>query len=134
LALGVQRLLLSHGERYRTLGGKAFAARDVDLGPVVTRLLGALGLFYVLIALVLPYGTMIAVSLMKSIGNGFAPGNLTLDNFAVVLSDPAIRKALLLSLSLAAASATIVVVLGLLTSYVVVRTRLRGRFLLDYVS
>lgn len=134
LALGVQRLLLAHGERYRTLGGKAFAAREADIGPAATHLLTALGLFYVLIALVLPYGTMIAVSLMKSIGNGFAPGNLTFDNFAVVLSDPAIRRAVLLSFSLAAASATIVVVIGVLTSYVILRTRLSGRFLLDYIS
>jgi iron(III) transport system permease protein len=133
LALGLQRLLLRNGARYRTLGGKAFAARVLDLGPA-THVLTALGLFYVLIALILPYGTMIAVSLMKSIGNGFSAGNWTLDNFAVVLSDPSIRKAVLLSLSLAAITATLVVAIGVITGYVILRTRLPGRFLLDYAS
>lgn len=133
LALGVQRVLLRHSERFRTLGGKAFAARRLDLGGV-THLLTALGLAYVMIALILPYGTMIAVSLMKSIGNGFAPGNWTLANFAVVLTEPAIRKAVVLSFALAAGSATLVVVIGVLTSYVILRTRYRARFILDYIS
>jgi iron(III) transport system permease protein len=133
LALGLQRLLLRNGERYRTLGGKAFTARELDLGPV-THLLTALGLFYVLIALILPYGTMIAVSLMKSIGNGFSAGNWTFDNLVVVLSDASIRKAVLLSLSLSAVTATLVVAIGVITGYVILRSRLRGRFLLDYAS
>jgi iron(III) transport system permease protein len=133
LALGLQRLLLRNGERYRTLGGKAFAARVLDPGPV-THLLTGLGLFYVLIALILPYGTMIAVSLMKSIGNGFSAGNWTFDNFVVVLSDASIRKAVLLSLSLSAVTATLVVAIGVITGYVILRSRLRGRFLLDYAS
>jgi iron(III) transport system permease protein len=133
LALGVQRVLLRHSERFRTLGGKAYAARPLDLG-IVTHLLGVLGLAYVIIALVLPYGTMIAVSLMKSIGNGFSAGNWTLDNFAVVLTETSIRKAVALSLTLAAASATVVVVIGVLASYVILRTRYRARFLLDYIS
>jgi iron(III) transport system permease protein len=133
IALGAQRLMLRNSERFRTLGGKAFAARTVDLG-IVTHLLSALGLFYVMIALVLPYGTMIAVSLMKSIGNGFSAGNWTFANFVVVLSESAIRDAVMLSFSLAAASATLVVVIGVLTSYVILRTRVRARFLLDYIS
>lgn len=133
VALGVQRLLLRHGERYRTLGGKGFAARTLDLG-VVTHLLTALGVGYVLMALVLPYGTMIAVSMMKSIGNGFVPGNWTIQNFVVVLSDTSIRNAVVLSFTLAAASASLVVVIGVLTSYIILRTRYRARFLLDYVS
>jgi iron(III) transport system permease protein len=133
LALGLQRLLLRHGDRYRTLGGKAFSARRIDLGAV-NHVLTGLGLFYVLIALVLPYGTMIAVSLMKSIGNGFSAGNWTLDNFVVVLSDPSIRRAALLSVTLAAACATIVVALGLICAYVILRTRITGRVLLDYAS
>ncbi|SDX05403.1 ABC transporter permease [Roseicitreum antarcticum] len=133
VALGVQRLLLRHGERYRTLGGKAFAARTLDLG-IVTHMLTALGVAYVLMALVLPYGTMIAVSMMKSIGNGFVPGNWTLENFVVVLSDTSIRNAVVLSFTLAAASASLVVVIGVLTSYIILRTRYRARFLLDYVS
>ncbi|VVT05101.1 iron ABC transporter permease [Rhizobium sp. EC-SD404] len=133
IALGGQRLMLRNEDRYRTLGGKAFAPRRIDLGWA-TPLLTALAVFYVLIAFVLPYGTMIAVSLMKSIGNGFNIANLTLDNYRVVLSDASIRKAALLSVSLAASAATIVVAIGVIVSYVILRTRFSGRSALDYLS
>ncbi|SDI38951.1 ABC transporter permease [Salipiger marinus] len=133
LALGLQRALLRHGDRYRVLGGKAFAARRLDLGAA-THLLSALAFLYVMVALILPYGTMIAVSAMKSIGNGFSAGNWTLQNFVVVLGDPSIRQAVWLSFWLAAVTATVVIVIGVLTAYVILRTRLRARSLLDYAS
>ncbi len=133
IALMLQRFGIRHAERYRTISGKAFAPRTLDLGPAV-HVLTVLGLLYVMLALMLPYGTMLAVSLMKSIGNGFSAGNWTLANFDAILTDGSIRKAVFLSLQLAAACAAIVSVLGVIVGYVVVRTSQRGRSLLDYIS
>lgn len=132
-ALALQRLLMRNAARYRTLSGKAFAARTIDLGAG-THVLTALVVAYVLFALVLPYGTMLAASLMKSIGNGLSLDNLTLANFETVLGDRSIRKAARLSLMLAAASAAIVAVLGVVVGWLIVRTRFAGRTLLDYAS
>jgi iron(III) transport system permease protein len=132
-ALLMQRRALRHGERYRTLGGKAFDARQAEFG-LATHVLSGLGLLYVFGALIVPYGAMLAASLMKSIGNGFSAGNWTLDNYRVILTDPGVYEAALLSLQLAAASATLVAAMGLLIAYVIARTRTRGRALLDYLS
>ncbi|WP_116084897.1 iron ABC transporter permease [Tropicimonas sp. IMCC34011] len=133
LALLLQRYGIRHPERYRTISGKAFAARTLDLGWP-EHLLTAFGLLYVGVALILPYGTMLAVSLMKSIGNGFTADNWTLANFSTILGDDSIRKAVFLSLRLAAASAAVVAVFGVIVAYVVVRTRQPGRAILDYIS
>ncbi len=132
-ALMLQRRALRHGERYRTLGGKAFDARQTDFGWA-THALSALGLLYVFGALIVPYGAMLSASLMKSIGNGFSAGNWTLDNYRVILTDPSIAEAALLSLQLATGAATLVAGMGLLIAYVIGRTRTRGRALLDYLS
>ncbi|WP_316980287.1 ABC transporter permease [Shumkonia mesophila] len=133
VALLIQRLSVRHGERYRTLGGKSFRARTIDVGAG-THALSALGLFYALMALVVPYGGMLTASLMKSIGNGFTAGNWTVENYVVIFTDHAIFRAVMLSFSLAAASATIVVLTGIVVAYVVLRTRLPGRSILDYLS
>jgi iron(III) transport system permease protein len=133
VALVIQRLSIRHGERYRTLGGKSFRARPINLGWG-THTLSALGLVYALASLLVPYGGMLAASLMKSIGNGFTAGNWTLANYAVVFTDRSIFRAAGLSLGLAAASATIVVLTGVVVAYVILRTQMRGRSLLDYLS
>lgn len=132
-ALVLQRRALRHGERYRTLGGKAFDARQADFGWA-THALSALGLLYVFGALIVPYGAMFSASLMKSIGNGFSAGNWTLENYRVILTDPGVAEAALLSLQLATGAATLVAAMGLLIAYVIARTRTRGRALLDYLS
>lgn len=133
IALVVQRLSMRHGERFRTLGGKSFRARTVDLGWG-THALSVMGLAYALIALLVPYGGMLTASLMKSIGNGFTAGNWTLANYGIIFTDSGIFRAAMLSFGLAASSATIVVLTGVIVAYVVLRTRMRGRVVLDYLS
>ncbi|MEO8159613.1 MAG: ABC transporter permease subunit, partial [Betaproteobacteria bacterium] len=132
-ALILYRISTQQAERFRTLGGKGFVQQDIDLGTG-NRLLTALGIAYALIALLVPYGGMLMVSLMKTVGEGISAGNWTLANYAMVLEEPAIRKAASLSLLLAASSATLVVIMGLVVAYVIVRTRFHGRAVLDYLS
>ena len=133
IALFIQRWAVRHVERYRTLGGKSFGARTIDLGWG-THLLTALGLVYGVVSLVVPYGAMTAASLMKSIGNGFSGDNWTLDNYRIVFTDPGIFKAATLSLTLATTSATLVAVMGVVVAYVILRVKARGRALLDYLA
>jgi len=132
-ALLIYRMSTRQAERFRTLGGKSFAAREIAIGKA-GHWLTALGVAYALVALLLPYGGMLMVSLMKSVGQGVAWNNWTLANYAIVFDDPAVRKAAMLSVTLAASCATIIVVTGFFTAYVIVRTRYAGRRLLDYLS
>ena len=133
VALLLYRFSTRQAERFRTLGGKGFTLRDIDLG-IGNKLLTALGVGYALIALLVPYGGMLMVSLMRTVGEGVSAGNWTLANYIMVIQEPAIRRAAALSLLLAAASATLVVIMGLIVAYVIVRTRFRGRAVLDYLS
>ncbi len=133
LALIVYRRSTRQAERFRTVGGKSFGGRDTDLGWV-GHAFTALGIAYVLAALIVPYGGMLVISMMKSVGLGFSAGNWSLDNYRVVFADPAVRAAAELSIMLAASAATLVVALGFLVAYVIVRSRIPARALLDYLS
>ena len=77
IALLLYRRSTRQAERYRTLGGKGFTQREIDLGPFV-HAITALGVVYALVALVVPYGGMLMVSLMKSVGAGRRLGELDL--------------------------------------------------------
>lgn len=132
-ALAYYRHSTKQAERFRTMGGKSFSHRPLDLGPA-TAALTALGVVYCLLALIVPYGAMLAVSLMRSVGEGFSAGNWTLQNYAVVYANPAVRSAARLSMTLAATSASVVVIMGFLVAYLLVRSKASGRALLDYLS
>ncbi|MCO5090371.1 iron ABC transporter permease [Bosea sp. (in: a-proteobacteria)] len=133
VALAFYRRSTQQAERFRTMGGKSFNHRPFDLGAG-TVVLTVFGAVYCLLALIVPYGAMLAVSLMKSVGEGFSAGNWTLQNYAVVFANPAVRSAARLSVTLAAVSATAVVVMGFLVAYLLVRSRAPGRAVLDYLS
>ncbi len=97
------------------------------------RLLGA-GRWRTAVAITAPYLSLLAVSLSKSWGLAFWQ-NLTLANYRFVLFEYDVtRRAIVNSLLLAAAAATLAVLLGSIVSGIDLRTAVRGRRLLDYVS
>lgn len=133
VALAGYRASTRQAERFQTLSGKSFSVRPIELGHV-THLLSALALIYSLIALLVPYGGMLMVSLMRSVGFGITTTNWTLSNYAGVLSDVVIRDAIWRSVCLASLSASLVVVMGVVVAYALVRGKGSGRALLDYLS
>jgi iron(III) transport system permease protein len=132
-ALVLYRRSTRQAERFRTVGGKSFSERAGAEGRIAAAFT-VLGVVYVLAVLVVPYGGMTVISLMKSVGMGFSAGNWSFDNYRAVFADPAVRKAATLSVSLAAATASLVTFMGFLVAYVVIRLKLRGSWLLDYMS
>src|SRR5581483_2924443 len=84
LALYLQRAFLARGS-YVTLGGKGSRPQLVDLGAARWLLLAFCGAIFV-VAIVLPYSTLIAVSFSKSWGLDFWH-NLTLANYRFILLD-----------------------------------------------
>jgi iron(III) transport system permease protein len=131
-ALYLQRAYLAR-RSFVTLGGKGSRPQRVALG--VWR--WPLFLFCVLVfifAILLPYGSLLAVSLSKSWGLSFWT-HLTLANYRFVLFDYDVtRRAIANSLLLAALAASFAVFLGTLIGWIDVRTRLKGRRVIDYVS
>jgi iron(III) transport system permease protein len=131
-ALYLQRRYLAQ-RSYVTLGGKGSRPQLVDLGPARFGVLGfGVGVF--LLAVAAPYLTLLAVSVSKSWGLQFWE-NLTLRHYRFVLLEYDVtRRAITNSLLLAGAAATLAVFLGSLVAWVDLRTTVRGRKLLDYVS
>src|SRR5256712_3309297 len=131
-ALYLQRRYLAR-RSYVTLGGKGNRPQLVDLGPARWGVFAfCVGVFAVAVAA--PYLTLLAVSVSKSWGLQFWQ-NLTLQHYHFVLFEYDVtRRAIWNSLILASATATLTVLLGSLVSWLDLRTALRGRKLLDYVS
>jgi iron(III) transport system permease protein len=137
ILITVTALYLQHrflaGRSYVTVAGKGAHSQPIDLGWLRWLLFGFCVLIF-LIAIVLPYGALIAVSLSKSWGLSFWQ-NLTLANYRFVLFEYNVtQRAILNSLLLATLAATIAVLLGTVIGWIDVRTRAPGRRLLDYAA
>jgi len=131
-ALALQRRYLAR-RSFVTLGGKGSRPRRLPLGVarwgVFAFCVAVFGL-----AVLAPYLTLLAVSVSRSWGLAFWQ-NLTLDHYRFVLLEYDVtRRAIRNSLLLAAATATLTVLLGSLIGWLDLRTTLRGRKLLDYAS
>jgi iron(III) transport system permease protein len=131
-ALYLQHRFLAR-RSYVTIGGKGARPQLIDLGPMRWALLAFCVLVFA-VAIVLPYGALIAVSLSKSWGLNFWRG-LTFDNYRFVLVEYNVtQRAILNSLLLATLAATIAVLLGAVIGWIDVRTKAMGRRLLDYAA
>jgi iron(III) transport system permease protein len=132
LALAIQRRYLAR-RSYVTLGGKGNRPEVVALGRARWGALAfCAGIFVV--AVLAPYLTLLAVSISRSWGLAFWE-NLTLQHYRFILFEYDVtRRAIVNSLGLAAAAATLTVLLGSLIAWGDLRTRLPGRKLLDYAS
>ena len=132
IALFAQRRYLAR-RSFVTLGGKGSRPQLVELGPVRWAILGFCVIVFIL-AVLLPYGTLLAVSLSKSWGLEFWR-DLTLANYKFVLFDYDVtRRAIMNSLLLATLAATLAVTLGAVISWIDLRTKAPGRKFLDYIS
>lgn len=131
-ALFMQRSFLAR-RSYVTLSGKGSRPQLVDIGKARWLLFGfALAVFVV--AIVLPYTALIAVSISKSWGLEFWKG-LTLANYRYILFEYDVtQRAILNSLILATLAATFAVAIGAMIGWIDLRTTLPGRKLLDYAA
>lgn len=129
----VQRRLLS-ARNFQTMSGKPQTIVKRPLGMLTVPVLALFALVS-FIAGGAPLLAILATALSRTISGGLAADNLTLQNFASIWEDGAgALKALSLSLSLGVATALVTGLLGAVTSYVVVKTRSRGRFALDVLT
>ena len=130
----LQRRILGR-RRFTTVTGKGGLRRPLRLGAWRWPLL-VVAFVPPLLAVVLPYGALLLVSLQQSWGRGpLAPGNLTLHWYAWALFDnPTTRTAILHSLEYSAAAASIALVLATLVAYLVVRALVPLARVLGFVA
>jgi iron(III) transport system permease protein len=130
-----QSRLSSRGSRYATMTGKGFRPRTIDLGRW-RYLTTAIFLLYFLLIVVLPFLVLLWSSLQPfySVPSMAALKRLTLDPYRTVLDFPSLGDAVWNSLLLGVASATLIMLVTSVICWIVVKTKLPGRWLLDNVA
>ena len=127
--------LSSSGNKYATMTGKGFRPRQIDLGP--WRWVAA-AVFFVYFALivVLPFAVLLWSSFQKfyAVPSMAALQNLTLDPYRFVLSYPNLGRSVWNSLLLSFGSATLIMLITSVICWIVVKTKLPGRWLLDNLA
>jgi iron(III) transport system permease protein len=128
LIIPLQRWILER-RRYTTITG-SFRPGLIDLGKWNYVVFGVIALLLALLT-VGPMAILVLGSFMERIGY-FVLG-FTLDHWRFVLHDPVFIKALRATLVLAASAAVLSPLLFSVLAYILVRTRLPGRGVLDFM-
>ncbi|MBM2802709.1 MAG: ydcU [Deltaproteobacteria bacterium] len=123
------------GDRFQTVTGKGYRPTRVSLGR--WRYLAACGLvLYSAVLLVLPFLIILWASMLPFYMQPSLEGlaKFTLKNYVTALHYPKLTDAIKNSVLLGLGSASFVMVLTLLASWLLVRTKIRGRWLLDLLT
>jgi len=127
--------LSSSGSKYATMTGKGFRPRQIDLGPW-RWVAAAVFITYFAFIVVLPFAVLLWSSFQKfyAVPSMQALQNLTLDPYRFVLSYPNLARAVWNSLLLSFGSATLIMLVTSVICWIVVKTRLPGRWVLDNLA
>lgn len=130
-----QSRLSRKGERFQTVTGKGFRPRPMPLGPWRWPAMGVVLAFF-FIAVVLPIFVLGYTSTQRfyTVPSIEAFQQMTLDNYRYIFGHPQAMRALRNSFMLGIGSATTVMLVMAIASWIVVRTKIPGRWLLDNTS
>ena len=118
---------------YTTVTGRGFSIRRTHLGR--WRYPGfALVLSFALVITVLPTILLVTGTFMKLFGFFNIAEPWTLDNWRATLNDPVLLRSLWNTLAIGLGSGVIGVLFYSSIAYLIVKTRYRGRWLLDFLS
>ncbi|MDA1184963.1 MAG: iron ABC transporter permease [Acidobacteria bacterium] len=124
--------LSGRGSQYATMTGKGFRPRQIDLGGWrwVT---AAIFVVYFLLIVVLPFAVLLWSSFQRfyAVPSMEALQNLTLDSYRFILDYPNLTRTIWNSVVLAVSTATIVMLVTSVICWIVVKTSIPGRWLLD---
>jgi iron(III) transport system permease protein len=123
------------GGRYATVTGKGYRPRVMNIGRW-RYLTAAIFIFYFTIVVVLPFLVLVWSSLQRfySVPSFAAVKNLSFDSYRTVLAYPQIGTAIWNSLLLSLGSATLIMLATSVLCWIVVRTKLPGRWLIDNLA
>ena len=127
--------LSTQGSKYATMTGKGFRPRLIDLGKW-RYVSAAIFILYFLLIVVLPFLVLLWSSLQKfyQVPSMQALQNLTLDPYRFIFSYPNLARSVWNSLMLSFGSATIIMLVTSVICWIVVKTKLPGRWLLDNIA
>ena len=130
-----QSVLSSRGSKYATMTGKGFRPRQIDLGPW-RYLAVAVFLVYFLFIVVLPFAVLLWSSFQKfySVPSLAAVQRMSLEPYRTVLDHPGLWRSVWNSLLLALGCATLIMLVTSVICWIVVKTKLPGRWLLDNIA
>ncbi len=129
------RLATRRMYRYETVKGKGYRAKIIDLGH--WRWVTSAGCwFFFVVAVFLPVGILILGSLLQYYGrfDWAIFSRMSFDNYPRVFSHPTLVRGFINSLLLAIVGGAACVVLATTISYIVVRSKLRGRGALESIA
>lgn len=130
-----QSKLSSQGGKYSTVTGKGFRPRVMDIGRWKW-LTGGFLVVYGLLVVGLPFLVLVWSSLQRfySVPSLAALRNLTIKPYLTVLEHPSVGTAVWNSFLLAIGSATTVMLLTAVMCWIVQRTKIPGRWMLDNLA
>jgi iron(III) transport system permease protein len=126
-----QRLVL-RGRNFQTVTGKGYSPTVAKLGPWRWVTFGFCVLFFI-VTVVLPVGQLVLGSFFKFFGF-YDLDMLTLEHYRAVFSNGEFWRAFGNTMFLGVLGATLTMALGGIVAYIVVRTRWRGRQLVETLA
>ena len=133
LIMFIQSKVLSRG-RYQIIAGKSFRPVETKLRALRMPML-VFCIAYIGFTIVLPTVTIFMVGGLKTYGLPFTAENLTLANYRYILFDwKMTRDAIWNSVTLGLAAALITMFAGVMISYVIVKMKVRGKGLLEFLG
>ena len=123
------------GDRFQTVTGKGYRPAVIHLGRW-RYVAGSALVLYALVLLVLPFLIILWASFLPFYMQPSieALSRFTLKNYVTALNFPKITDSIRNSIVLGLGSATFVMTLTMLASWILVRTKIRGRWLLDFLT
>jgi iron(III) transport system permease protein len=130
-----QSRLSQHGSRYATVSGKGFRPRLLDLGRW-RYAAGCFFLVYAALVIGLPFLVLLWSSLQRfyAVPSLAALQHLSLTNYLAIFTYPNIGTAVWNSIVLALCTATAVMAVTAVVGWLVLKTRVPGRWLLDNMA
>lgn len=135
--LGVffQSKISSKGNKYSTMTGKGFRPRQMDLGKWRFLAAGVIILYFSLIV-VLPFLVLVWSSLQGyyQTPSLAALKDITFENYKFIFEYPSVGRSTMNSILLSITSATVIMLLTAVICWIVVKTNIKGRWLLDNIA
>ncbi|MGH9892032.1 MAG: ABC transporter permease, partial [bacterium] len=132
LAYLYQRAVLLQQERFTTVTGKGYRPRVMELGRWRYPAL-ALFVLYFFLSVLLPLAVLVWTSLLPAYRppSMEALSQLSWNNYRLVFDQPQVLRTVWNTVVITVVTATVTVALAFCVSWLVVRTKIRGRFALD---
>ena len=130
-----QSKIANQGNKYSTVTGKGFRPRVIDLGRWRYVMAGCF-LFYTFIAIVMPFFILVWSSLQRyySVPSWAALKNVSLRAYSTIIGYPNVSGAIWNSFLLSIGTATFVMLLSAVICWIVLRTKIPGRWVLDNMA